>query len=250
MRIENLINSDSNVQEPDIQEFVPGANLELIIEGLVLMYEKDGKLMMRLPDATDHTLRIDITKNGLNYFGFSVPVGSHIEIGHIGATSTMNNIRPDVLDVRRSLHAGLRLNANPTNRRSLSISDALITPYVDPNFGVIRTRFEYWEVRPVDGYPVQKIRNTGFEADNPNGIVAAMMGGVVINPATANAHTKITVTGAVPFETRLNYENNSVRYKMKISNHCQKPDCELRSDFHHYYKMFAENSLGAVGKWN
>lgn len=235
MRSEDLENKDFN-----IQEFVQNANLELIIEGLALMYKKNGMLMMRFPDADAHTLRINIEKNGSSYAGFIVPLGSHIEITHNGATSTMNpdlgakdTDFKDVLDVK-GLHPMLKLKPNVTEfSRSLSIENALIKPKNE------KTKFEFWEVTVVLGVPT-KVRKTNLEP--PNGIEAIMIGGVVVDPMSADPYTKIKVNGALPFETKLVYSDNVI-YRMTISNHCEEPDCQFRSDFHHYYKVLDDTSL-------
>ena len=231
MRTENLENITS-----DVQEFVVNANLELIIEGLVLIYEKNGILMMRFPQSDDHLFRLDITRNGLPYLGFNVPVGSQIDVTHDGATSVMNNNFRDVLNVK-SFHPRLKLKPDDSLKKlsySLSMANAQVKPFVDS--GIPKTKFECWEVTEDHGVPVKRRK---FDLEPQNGIVAVMIGGVAV---PFGHSTNIKISGDVPFETRLEYTNN-IKYRMKISNHCEKPDCEFRSDFYHYYELFDEDSL-------
>ena len=69
MKIEDKERSNFN-----IEKFVPGANMELIIEGLVLFYESRGRLKMRFPDADYHETKIEITSKTDNRAIASIPV--------------------------------------------------------------------------------------------------------------------------------------------------------------------------------
>ncbi len=66
------------------------------------------------------------------------------------------------------------------------------------------------------------------------------MGGVVLTPG--EAQTVIKVEGTTADETVLDYGSGD-KFKITVSNHCDQPECEYRSDFFHYYKIFDKSSL-------
>ncbi len=140
MRLDELEKADF-----DIEKYVPGTNLELSIEGLVLMYLHEGRMKMRFPSPSDHVLKIDISKNEIPLPAIDLPKGSHIDIAHTGVTSTLKIDTNNVLDVQK-LHPNLTLHKDIDKFSSLTISDSVMMPSVDKEGNPILTTFEFWEV--------------------------------------------------------------------------------------------------------
>jgi hypothetical protein len=236
MQTDNTNMLDSNFQQANLEP-----NLIIKIEGLALSHFDGDKWNVFFPKVDKHNFKLTVEKkDGLETTETSIFIfpkefeveGTEITLNpySIGRTIQYNPQVEDILDISRLHNEKVHLVSDKTKYAGfLTLDSAELVS----EFSQTPTVFDIWEITP----PLDSTQKTLRQGNKT--IASSFSSGFKVDAADTSV---INVENNFGFDLTLGYANGE-SYVVTFFNDCEGMNCDLASDFKHYYDIIDETKF-------